>query len=182
MIHIITAPIPTKLATAIKPYRQRFDPLVEAIPPHIMVLEPFRFPGSREELHHRIREVGETYAPIKVSLVGWDASEQIGYHLRLPLIAGRLEFTELHNDLLARLLNQPASPAKDYWPHIVFGRFSTASALEQAKKALKGFEPQFIFRVSKLELLRRDKAGQSWKIQNVFNLEATLLSPSRKKK
>ncbi len=181
-MYIITARVPTKLATAIKPYRQRFDPMVEAIPPHILLLEPFRFPGSIEELYYCIREVGEIYTPIKVSLAGWDTSEQLGYHLRLPLIAGRFEITELHNKLSARLLKRPPSPAQDYWPHIVFGRFATASALEQAKKALKGFEPQFIFRVSKLELSRRDTSGQCWEIQSIFSLEATLLSSSRKKK
>ncbi len=181
-MYIITAPVPTKLATAIKPYRQRFDPLIEAIPTHILLLEPFRFPGSIEELYYCISEVGEIYAPIKVSLAGWDASEHLGYHLRLPLIAGRFEVTELHNELLARLLNQPPSPAEDYWPHIVFGRFATAFALEQAKKALKGFEPQFIFRISTLELLQRDTSRRFWEIQSIFNLEATLFSPSRKKK
>ncbi len=178
----ITAPVPTKLATVLEPYRQKFDPLAKIIPPHIAVIKPFRFSGAPEQLHDHISEVGATHAPIRVSLAGWDASSQTGYHLRLPLITGRLEFTELRNDLLASLLNRPVRPDKDYWPHITFGRFSKPSELEQARKTLKGFEPQFVFRASKLELWQRDTLEQPWKIEKKFALEATALSPPRKKK
>jgi 2'-5' RNA ligase len=169
------------LITAIEPYRQKFDPLADAIPPHITVIAPFEFIQPPELLSDHIRDVSDTYAPIKVSLAGWDTSRQEDYQLRLPLITGRSEFVELHNELLTGPLSQAVQADTDYWPHVIFGRFSEDAELEQAKKSLIDFEPQFIFRVAGLELWQQPSAAATWILQRGFGLNATVLSRPRRK-
>jgi hypothetical protein len=97
------------------------------------------------------------------------------------LITGRSEFAELHDELLLGSLSHLASADTDYWPHITFGRFSEEAELEQAKKSLTEFEPQFIFRVATLELWQQSSAGADWNLQRGFGLNATVLSPPRSK-
>jgi hypothetical protein len=150
------------------------------IPAHITVVEPFYYSHSLEELHDHLDEVGEIHAPIKVSLVGWDLDEDT-LQLRLPLIAGQSEFTALRQDLLTGPLSPMAQTDRDYWPQIVFGQFSDPATLEEARAALGDFKPQFVFRVTHLELLQRDEIGHHWQIQKRFGLEATLSSRSQRK-
>lgn len=180
-IYRITAPVPTELKTAIEPYRQTFDPLANALPPHITVVAPFEYSESPELLHDHIRDVSDSHAPIKVSLAGWDTSRQEEYQLRLPLITGRSEFGDLRSELLTGPLSHADQPDTDYWPHITFGRFSEEAELERAKKSLTEFEPRFIFRVATLELWQQSSAAANWNLQRGFGLNATVLSPPRSK-
>lgn len=180
-MYTIVAPVPDKVARVITPLRQKYDPLAKIIPPNITVIEPFKYAGSPEELHTHLKEIGETHSPIKASLVGWDVYEQ-ACQLRLPLVAGRNEFVTLRRNLLTGPLTPPAGVDEDYWPHIVFGRFSTRAELEQARQALKTFKPQFVFRVTALVLLHRTQTGQPWHIQYRFGLKATLSSEVRKRR
>ena len=136
-MYIISAPIAEDLVEMIAPYREKYDPLAQAMPPHISILKPFEFPNPLEQLSEHLVEISETYSPIKVSIVGWDVAEQAGYQLRLPLIAGRQEFTTLRQTLLAGPLSHAANPNEAYWPHIVFGRFTDQAAAETAKESLK---------------------------------------------
>jgi hypothetical protein len=180
-MYTIIAPVPQKVAAVITPLRQEYDPAVKIIPPHISVIKPFHYARPLSELHDHLEEIGTTHAPIKVSLVGWDVCEQT-HQFQLPLIAGRSEFITLQNNLLTGPLSPIARPAEAYRPHITFGQFSNRTELEAAKEILKKFEPQFIFRVTHLELLQRDKLAQPWQLQERFGLEATLASHPRKKK
>src|SRR5262245_14931797 len=97
---IILAPVPENLAKALEPYRSKYDPMAKVIFPHITIVKPFRYSGSVEKLHEHLHEVGESHAPIKVSLAGWDAYDQVPYQVCLPLIAGQQEFVALHSHLL----------------------------------------------------------------------------------
>jgi 2'-5' RNA ligase len=180
-MYTIIALLPRNLVTALKPHRQKYDPQAKVIPPHITVFGPFEFSGPLQQLYDHLDEIGETHAPIRVSLVGWDAYTQADYRLHLPLVTGRLEFTALRKHLLTGPLSH-LKPDVAYWPHITLGRFSKRSDLEHAKKALRGFEPQFTFSVTHLELLYRHKPTHPWKTQKRFNLEATILSLPRDKK
>lgn len=178
-MYTIIAPVPEKVTRVITPLRQKYDPAAKVIPPHITVIEPFYYAHSLEELYDHLDEVGEIHAPIKVSLVGWDICEETR-QLRLPLIAGQSEFTTLRRNLLTGPLSPMAGTDRDYWPQIVFGQFSDPAALAEAKEALARFKPQFVFRVTYLELLQRDDVDHPWRIQKRFGLEATLSSRSRR--
>jgi 2'-5' RNA ligase len=179
-MYTIVALLPQNLITALEPHRQKYDPLAKIIPPHITVVGLFNFSGPLQELYDHLDEIGETHAPIKVSLIGWDAHSQTEYQLHLPLVTGRLEFKTLRKNLLTGPLSHLKSD-ETYWPHITLGRFSKQSDLEYAKKALREFEPQFTFSVTHLELLYRNKPPQPWQTQKRFNLEATVLSLPRKR-
>ncbi len=180
-MYTVVALLPQNLVTALKPHRQRFDPQANIIPPHITVVEAFNFSGHIPDLYEHLKETGETHAPIRVSLVAWDAYTQTDYQLHLPLVTGRLEFTALRENLLTAPLRHLAKPDDLYWPHITLGRFSTLADLEKAKKALSGFEPQFTFSVTSLELLYRNKPTHPWNTLKRFSLEATILSLPRDK-
>lgn len=178
-MYTIIAPVPAALATAIEPYRQRYDPQAGLAPPHITVLAPFQFSAPPEQLYAHLSEIGETHAPIKIFLVGWHVDEGKEYQLQLPMTAGQLELKALHQDLLTGLLGSLAEQEQSYQPHVVFGRLSDPADLEQAKKVLRGFEPQFNFRVSQLELWQRSEAGQPWRVEMKFSLKATLAGRTR---
>ncbi len=175
-MYTIVALLPQNLIIALQPHRQKYDPQAHIIPPHITVLEPFEFSGSIEPLYNHLEEIGETHAPIKVSLVGWDAYTQSDYHLHLPLVTGRLEFSRLRKDLKTGPLSHIKDSDEPYWPHITLGRFASKDDLERAKRALRNFEAQFTFDVTALELLYRRKSIQPWQTQQRLKLEATVLS------
>ena len=125
-------------------------------------------------------EIGETHAPIKVFLVGWHVHEAKEYQLQLPMTAGQAELKMLHDELLTGPLSTLADQERSYQPHVLFGRLSTQADLEAAKKALRGFEPQFNFRVSHLELWQRAEGGQPWRPQMKFSLKATVAGRARR--
>lgn len=180
-MYIILAPVPENLAKAIEPYRAVYDPMARIIYPHITVIKPFLYSGAIEALYEHLNEIGEVHAPIKVSLAGWDAEEQPPYQLRLPLIAGQLEFINLRDHLLTGPLQYLVASQPEYQPAVTFGRFSTPEALKQAKIELSDFEANFIFRVLHLEVLEWDNdPAHSWELQRRFGLEATLLGARRR--
>jgi 2'-5' RNA ligase len=179
-MYTVIAPVPATLATAIEPYRQKYDPHAKLAPAHITLLAPFQFAAPPEQLYAHLSEIGETHAPIKVFLVGWHVHQGKEYQLQLPMTVGQLELKALHDDLLTGLLSSLAEQERFYQPYIVFGRFSDYTDLEQAKVALKGFEPQFKFRVSHLELWQRAEAGQPWQVEMKFALKATMAGRARR--
>jgi 2'-5' RNA ligase len=173
-MYTIVTPVPANLATALEPYRQKYDPAVRLAHPHITLLEPFQFAAPQEQLYAHLSEISETHSPVKVFLVGWHVQEGKDYQLQLPMTAGQTELTNLRNDLLTGPLSSLAGSEKIYRPHVLFGRLVDQAALELAKQALKGFEPLFNFRVSRLELWQRDEPGQPWRVEMKFALKATL--------
>jgi 2'-5' RNA ligase len=177
----IVAPVPADLATAIEPYRQKYDPLAHLAPPHILIIDPFQFSDPPAKLYHHLNEVGEIYAPIKVFLIGWHVDEGKDYQLHLPMTAGLSELVALRQDLLTGLLSSLAGQRPAYQPHVVLGRFSSQAELELAKKALASFEPHFSFRVEHLELWQRDDGQQPWRLERKFSLKATVASRPRRK-
>ncbi|NJN99206.1 MAG: 2'-5' RNA ligase family protein [Anaerolineales bacterium] len=181
-MYTIVAPVPENLNTAVEPYRQKYDPLAGLAPPHIPLLEPFQFSLPAEQLYAHLSDIGEVYAPIKVFMVGWHVHEGKEYQLQLPMTAGQPELTALRRELATGLLSSLAGSEKPYLPHLVFGRFADSAALEQAKAALKGFEPQFVFRVSRLELWQREETNQPWRVEMKFSLKATVAGRGRRER
>ncbi|HRV90924.1 MAG TPA: 2'-5' RNA ligase family protein [Anaerolineae bacterium] len=178
-MYTLIAPVPIALATALNPYRQKYDPLASVLPPHISILSPFEFSDPPELLYNHFHNVGETFAPIKVSIAGWDTYRHIDYQIRLPALAGRDILVELRENLLTGPLKYCPGQDKDYSPHIILGKFTEQADLEKARQDLQGFEPQFIFRVTHLELRRWEKPGDPWKLRKKITLEATLAGARR---
>jgi hypothetical protein len=181
-MYTIIAPVPDNLAKAIEPYRQKYDPLAGLAPPHIALLNPFQFTLPPEQLYAHLSEIGETHAPIKIFLVGWHVHEGKEYQLHLPMTIGQSELAALQAELLTGPLSSLAGSEKLYQPYLIFGRFADAAALEQAKQALKSFEPQFVFRVSRLELWQRNETGQPWRVEMKFSLKATVVGRARRER
>ena len=181
-MYTIITPLPENLTSIIEPYRQKYDPLAAVIPLHISLIDPFQYTLPLETLFSHLNEVGELHSPIKVFLAGWDAYENKDYQLHLPMTAGRTELTTLHYDLLGGPLSYLAGKIQDYWPRVIFGRFSNPTDLENAKNQLEGFSPQMIVRIRHLELLQRDEMGQPWRLVKQFGLKATLAGRTRHKK
>ncbi len=180
-MYMVTAPVSEHLVTALMPYRQKYDPLAKLIPPHVSILTPFDFSQDLGMLQAHLAEVSEAHAPIKVSVIGWDTLEDRGYQLRLPVMAGRMEFIALYTHLLTGPLEFLTERSRTYEPQIVFGRFARPEELAQAKQAIKGFEPQFVFRATYLELWERAvKVDQPWQIVKQFGLKATVAGRLRR--
>ena len=181
-MYTIIAPLPENLLIAVDAYRRKYDPLAKVIPPHISLVDPFQYTQPIETLYDHLKEVGEFHAPIKVFLAGWDSYEGKDFQIHLPMTAGRSELMNLHYDLLAGPLNYLAAKIQDYWPRVVFGRFSEKSEFEAAKQSLEGFAPKFVVRMKHLELLHRDEMGQPWQVLKQYPLMATMAGRARRKK
>ena len=181
-MYTIIISLPENLLTTVEPYRQKYDPLAKVIPPHIPLVDPFQFVQPIEMLYDHLIEVSEFHAPIKVFLAGWDSYEGKDYQLHLPMTAGRSELIDLHYDLLAGPLNYLAPKIQDYWPRVVFGRFSDKADYEAAKKSLAEFAPKFVVRVKDMALLQRDEMGQPWQVVKQFTFKATMAGRARHKK
>lgn len=176
-MYMIVAPIPEDLATMVQPYRLKYDTMANYVAPHITVVTPFQFSDSVEDLIDHLKDVGETHAPIKISLVGWDIYQQQNlFQLRLPIIAGRVEFAALRNHLFSGPLSHLTASQKSYWPNIPMGEFKTEAEVDRAKQHLKRFEPQYIFRVTYLNLLHQLEPAQPWQTKKKFGLNATVSS------
>ena len=176
-MYTIIAPAPDNLINAVKSYRQKYDPLTAKIHFNLTLIKPFSFADNRRtELHDHLEQVTERQAPIKVSLAGWDVYTDKYYWLGLPLISGRRACVDLREHLLTGPLQPLADQAADFRPHFVFGRLSTSEALSEAKKTLQGFEPQFVFRVTNIELLQRNTPKETWQIERRFGLKGTVRS------
>ncbi len=178
-MYTIVAPVPDNLVTAVEPYRQRFDPSAHLAPPHITILEPFQFVAPVQQLYAHLSEISETHAPIKVFLVGWHVHTSKDYQLQLPMTAGQPALVKLRHDILTGPLSSLANE-KVYQPHLLFGRFANSASLEAAKQILKSFEPQFVFRISHLELWQRDEVRLPWQVAIKFALKGTLAGRSRR--
>jgi 2'-5' RNA ligase len=181
-MHTIVVPLPDNLVTIIEPYRQKYDPLAKVIPPHITLVDPFRYDAPLDSLLEHLNEVGELHSPIKVFLIGWDTYEGEDYQLHLPMTAGRSELLALHYDLLAGPLNYLAGKMHGFWPRVVVGRFADPAEFESAKKELAGFTLNLVVRVKQMELLYRKEVGQSWQSVKLFGLKATMAGRARHKK
>lgn len=179
-MYTIVASIPENLATALTPYREKYDPLTKLIPPNITILKPFDISQPVEEIYQHLQDVGEHQAPIKVSLAGWDVYQEKRPYLTLPLIAGQAEFISLHEHVLTGPLSPLAKQGADYRPHIVFGRLSDPSMVDHVKKTLK-FEPQFVFRITYMELFHRQNLDAPWQIDKRFGLKGTVASLPRQR-
>jgi len=175
-MYTVVAPVPGNLAAALQPYRQRYDPTAKLIPPNLAIIKPFRFSGTRQELHAHLNDVGDLEAPIRISLAGWDVYSSKGYLLCLPVIAGQQEFLALRSHLLTGPLSPLAEQSQFYRPHIVFGRMPTKEDVNNARNVLARFEPQFIFRVTHIELWQRKSRKDLWKLEKRFGLKGTVLS------
>lgn len=182
VMYTIIIPLPENLLTVIDPYRQKYDPLANVIPSHIPLIDPFDFTQPIETLGEHLTEVSEIHSPIKVFLAGWDSYEGKDYQLHLPMTAGRSELINLHYDLLGGPLNYLAAKIQDYWPRVIFGRFSNKSDYEAAKKSLEGFAPKIVVRVKNIALLHRNEMGQPWQVVKQFSLKATMAGHTRRKK
>jgi hypothetical protein len=179
-MYTIVAPVPHNLATALEPYRQKFDPQANLAPAHISILEPFQFAAASERLYAHLSEISEIYAPIRIFVIGWDVFENKEYHLHLPMTAGQSELTALRQDILSGLLSNLCVQSRPYRPAVCFGRLTESDQLQTVKRELKGFEPQFNFRVAHIELWRRDNGTHPWKLEIKFSLKATVVGQSRR--
>ena len=175
-MYTIVVPIPGNLGKAIEPYRQRFDPMADKISANITLLKPFNFALEPGELHAHLERIGDDHPPIKVSLAGWDVYEHKLHWICIPPISGHRELLDLRDDIMTGPL-QPLSKQDDaYRPHIIIGRFNQQAAVDQARKDLKGFEPQFVYRAAKIQLLFRESIEDAWQVEATFGLNATAMS------
>ncbi len=174
-MYILTAPVPAELALVLKPYRQKYDSQAKVINAHVSIVPSFVFFGEVNTLLAHLAQLSETHAPIKASVVGWDVHPyQQNFQLRLPLMAGRSQFSAVREHALSGPLAYLAQPNRPYWPHVEFGQLANPADVALAKENLRQFEPTFTFRVMHLELQQRNSAAEPWQLCHKIPLEATV--------
>ncbi|MCL4505395.1 MAG: 2'-5' RNA ligase family protein [Chloroflexi bacterium] len=163
--------LPQEAARAVDAWRQRYDPHIDYIPPHVTVTyPPFVSEQDWENVRPRISECLKVVKAFKVRLAstGVFTDPQKVLWLR-PEDGGN--FAAIHN-LLARSFPSQAPPSPlSYVPHVTLGFFDTLEALELARAAVMSeWQPQWIT-VDQLTLLQNISEGV-WMVRDRIRLAA----------
>jgi 2'-5' RNA ligase len=106
--------------------RQRFDPLVALVPPHITLVFPFESELTSEQLRQHIQQVVADIRPFPVRLANVTGAE--GEYLFLNVKQGNDDLIALHDRLYMGPLAGFLSPHHTYVPHMTVGRLTDPGA------------------------------------------------------
>lgn len=116
--------------------RRRYDPLVDAIRPHITLAFPFDSALSDDALAGELQRAVQGVPPFELQLRGFSRqSDPFGHYLFLNVARGGEVIRRLHNALYAGAL-QEFDLGYPYIPHMTVGRLPDTAALEAAYRSL----------------------------------------------
>lgn len=153
---------------AIQAIRERFDPLVEYIAPHITLVFPFESALSTDELKAHLSHTLAGMRPFTVRLNGVTGDFRDGY-LFLNVKQGNDSIIDLHDRLYSGALEPFLLRKVTYCPHITVGRVLEPSAFDRALEELAGFQESFEAEIDKVYVENIDSSDRST-IELIFAL------------
>lgn len=142
-----------KNLTIIEDVRNKFDPLVEKIPPHITLVFPFDSDFTKEDLINHLKDTLRGVRKFHISLRYITSRESYGFYLFLNVEDGFEKIKELHQKLYSGLLSsiKPDWLNHDtYEPHITVGKLETKELMIVAEKECKKIINTFETKISKV--------------------------------
>ncbi|MCC5663695.1 2'-5' RNA ligase family protein [Nostoc sp. CHAB 5784] len=137
----------------INKFRQKYDPQVDLIEPHITLVFPLLQSIDEDSLTLHIKSILSTWKPFPIHLKGlqksWDE------YLFLMVQEGKEDIIKLHNELYTGILAEYCRENPPFVPHLTLGVFSEnrvqyAQALEEAQE----LDLDYRCMVDKLSLLK----------------------------
>ena len=163
--------LPQDVARVVDAWRQRYDPHIHYIPPHVTVAYP---PFVSEQEWGRLRaQMVECVSAVRefdlrLAATGVFTSPQKVLWLR-PDDGGN--FTRLHDLLADRFPAYAPDSELAYVPHVTIGFFETLDALNQARAIVDAeLQPQQAL-VAQLTLMQNISEGV-WMVRDQINLAA----------
>lgn len=132
--------------------RNKYDPLVKLVLPHITLVFPFEVELSDGELHLHIKEVLKNVKRFELELSGFSKKEdKYGNYLFLNMIKGMEEIKEIHQKLYVGVLKD-FKCEDEYIPHMTVGKLSSKELLEEAFKIVVKEDAKFKTIVKKISV------------------------------
>ena len=123
--------------------REKYDPFVQKVPPHITLVFPFWSNFSTHELENWIKKVLHNMNAFELELGGISmASNTFENYLFLNILKGKEELTRLNEILYDGLLKQ-FKRNLPYIPHMTVGKLQNKSTLDEAYEEVKKMEQTF---------------------------------------
>ena len=131
--------------------RERYDPLVNHVQPHITLVFPFDSDIETNELKEHISSVVSNTTPFEVILNGITPTNSFGRYLFLNIQKGGNEIIGLHNRLYTGILqNYYPKWLKEnvFLPHMTVGNFDNeedfAMAINETRNIIDSFKTTVI--------------------------------------
>lgn len=112
--------------------REKYDPLVDSVLPHITLVFPFDSELTNEEISLYLKESLRDIQPFKVELEGFSKQEEkTGKYLFLNVVQGEDVIKSIHDILYKDKLRQ-FNIGNNYVPHMTVGKVSSLELLNKA--------------------------------------------------
>jgi 2'-5' RNA ligase len=116
----------------IQQLRRQFDPLADAIEPHITLVFPFESDHPGADLQACIRQAVQGFGAFPVTLHGITGADS--EYLFLNVKRGNDQLIELHERLYSGVLAVHLSVEQTFIPHLTVGRLGNEAAFLEALK------------------------------------------------
>ncbi len=140
--------------------REKYDPLVHCIAPHITLVFPFESELPLETLKAHIQTALSGVKRFGVLLQGITGDFRDGY-LFLNVKRGNDQIIALHDTLYGGILEQFLSRKITYCPHLTVGRLLDPLAFDRAVSALCRFGESFETVIGKVYVEKTGADGKS---------------------
>lgn len=131
--------------------REKYDPAVNSVAPHITLVFPFKSNIVASEIKKHIEDNIKDIKPFKVKLQG--ISGEAKNYLFLNVIKGQEELTKIHNKLYSDILEEFKPEflnTTEFKPHLTIGKVDDAKEFIEAVNDTKDFNEVFETSVNKI--------------------------------
>lgn len=141
--------------------RERYDPLVDLIRPHITLVFPFRSEMSDEEILVEMERQISCFSKFYLRLQGISKKKDTyGNYLFLRIIDGLDEIIELH-DMLYKSTLEKYQKEVPYIPHMTIGNLNSEQLLDEVYSEIKEMQTSYETVVDKIFVEMIGEYGES---------------------
>ncbi|HYE10800.1 MAG TPA: 2'-5' RNA ligase family protein [Patescibacteria group bacterium] len=135
--------------------RDKYDPLVKHVRPHITLVFPFQSNITSNELKIHLENVLASVKPFRVTLQGITPVQSFGNYLYLHVIHGNNEIIEIHKSLYTNLLESIYPQwlrMGSFNPHMTVGKITGEEDFKAAVTDVSGVNDIFDAMVKKISV------------------------------
>lgn len=148
----------------IQKLRNKYDPLVNLIAPHITIVFPFSDNISNEELIKKLNNLLKDFKPFTIVFKGISLSKD--NYIFLNCMQGNQEIIELHNEIYKQIIPSHLNKSIKYIPHITLGSARNIQELDsfdyEFKTVVDEISIEFIGEHEESIIIKNIKLGGSY--------------------
>lgn len=148
----------------IEKIREKYDPTVKFVKPHITLVFPFESDILSEDIKEHTEKSIRGIKPFEVVLQGIESEKSFDNYIFLNVIEGTESIVELHKNLYTGLLKEYCPHwlgDTEFKPHMTIGNFKTKDECINTIEELKGIRDVFISRVDEITVSIIDENSNS---------------------